>query len=104
MLKFLKKQKYLQKDKENFYLSRNELRLLAYELLEKEKHNDAIELFQLNIRLFPEFASLYYNLGEAYVLNGNEELAVSMYKKAIEINPYNQYYKIKLDDLEKGLK
>jgi cytochrome c-type biogenesis protein CcmH/NrfG len=43
----------------------------------------------LLISEFPNSANGYDSIGEAYYLNGNNDLALVNYKKALELNPTN---------------
>jgi hypothetical protein len=63
--KYLEKQQHLQKDKENFYFSSLEIRILAYQRLMDKKMDDAIEMFQWYVRLFPKYAWAYGLLGSS---------------------------------------
>jgi CubicO group peptidase (beta-lactamase class C family) len=47
----------------------------------------AIELFKLNIELFPNIANCYDSYGEALLLKGDTINSVKAYKKALELNP-----------------
>jgi tetratricopeptide (TPR) repeat protein len=99
--KYLEKQQHLQKDEENYYFSSFEIRILGYQRLMDEKVNDAIEVFQWYVKLFPKYAWAYGLLGEAYAVKGNMPLAKENTKKAIALNPYNRYFQMELENLEK---
>lgn len=60
---------------------------LGYDLLFDKKLNDALEIFKLNVELFPDIANCWDSYGEALLKIGNKEAALSAYKKALEINP-----------------
>jgi len=66
-----------------------ELNTLGYQLLQLKKVAEAIEIFKLNVEAYPEAANAYDSLGEAYLVNGDKELAISNYKKSLELNPQN---------------
>lgn len=69
--------------------SEGELNMLGYQILAKDRTKDAIEIFKLNIEMFPAASNPYDSLGEAYLKDGNKELALAAYKKAVELNPAN---------------
>lgn len=71
------------------FADENELNQLGYKLIEKEKLEEAIKIFQLLISEFPNSANPYDSMGEAYYLNGNNDLALFNYKKSLELNPNN---------------
>ncbi|MEO6696177.1 MAG: hypothetical protein ABIY50_02010 [Ignavibacteria bacterium] len=74
-------------DKYNF--KENQLNTLGYQLLQAGKTKEAIEILKLNIEAFPNSANVYDSMGEAYMINGNKELARMNYEKSLEINPAN---------------
>jgi tetratricopeptide (TPR) repeat protein len=69
--------------------SESELNELGYELLGENKTQDAIEILKLNGEAFPSSWNVYDGLGEAFMKNGNKELAIENYKKSLELNPQN---------------
>ena len=86
----VKKYRELKTMKPNDYIfSEGQLNNLGYQLMGKEKINDAIEIFKLNVEAYPEASNPYDSLGEAYMKNGNKELAIKNYKKSLELNPDN---------------
>ena len=69
--------------------SESELNELGYQLLGINKTQDAIELLKLNVEAFPSSWNVYDGLGEAFMKNGNKELAIENYGKSLELNPKN---------------
>lgn len=59
----------------------------GYQYLQKKQFEQAITLFKLNAEVYPESANVYDSLGEAYVKNGQPELAEENYRKALAIDP-----------------
>jgi len=72
-----------------FDFSETELNTLGYQLLGMKRTKDAIEIFKLNVEMFPKSANPYDSLGETYLADGNKELALANYKKAVELDPKN---------------
>jgi CubicO group peptidase (beta-lactamase class C family) len=66
-----------------------ELNTLGYQLLQMNKIAEAIEIFKLNVEAYPNAANTYDSLGEAYLAHGDKELAITNYKKAVELDPKN---------------
>jgi CubicO group peptidase (beta-lactamase class C family) len=60
---------------------------LGYTLLNSNRNKEAIEVFKLNVEAFPESANVYDSLAEAYMKNGDNELAIKYYKKTLEMIP-----------------
>jgi CubicO group peptidase (beta-lactamase class C family) len=69
--------------------SEPELNTLGYQLLRERKIKEAIEVFKLNVELYPKGFNTYDSLGEAYMVSGNNELAALNYKKSLELNAQN---------------
>jgi len=76
---------------------------LGYSFLQNGKTRDAIELFKLNTIAYPDSWNVYDSLGEAYLKDGQKELAIKNYEKALELNPDNTNAKQVLKEL-KGAK
>ena len=52
------------------------LNLLGYQLLQEGKTKQAIELFKLNTEAYPTSANTYDSLGDAYLADGQNDLAL----------------------------
>jgi dienelactone hydrolase len=66
-----------------------ELNALGYELLFTGRVKDAVEIFRLNVEMYPQGFNTYDSLGEAYLAAGERELAIKNYRKSLELNPQN---------------
>jgi dienelactone hydrolase len=66
-----------------------ELNALGYELLFTGRVREAVEIFKLNVEMYPQGFNTYDSLGEAYLAAGERELAVRNYKRSLELNPGN---------------
>jgi CubicO group peptidase (beta-lactamase class C family) len=60
---------------------------IGYDLLNDNMVDEAIELFKLNIDLFPTIANCWDSYAEALLKKGDKTGAIAAYKKALEINP-----------------
>ena len=69
--------------------SEPQLNRLGYQLLQMNRAGDAIEIFKVNVEIFPQGFNVYDSLGEAYMVNGDKQLAIQNYKKSLELNPKN---------------
>lgn len=82
------------------YLTANwTLNYLGYLLLQKEHGAKAEEIFKFNIELEPDNAVWHDSLGDCYRKLNQPEQAIQSYKKALEINPDQDYTREKLMDL-----
>jgi tetratricopeptide (TPR) repeat protein len=62
---------------------------LGYQLLGINRVQDAIEIFKLNVKEYPDAFNPYDSLGEGYMIAGEKEQAMKYYKKSLELNPDN---------------
>ncbi len=88
------------KTSNTYYLKEEEMNNVGYALLQQNKLNDALEVFNYNVELFPESANVYDSLGECYLKMNNTELALKNYKKSILINPENSNAKQVIEKIE----
>lgn len=78
-----------QNDK-SYTLSENEMNRVGYYFLQNSKAKEAIEVFKMNVVVFPESSNVYDSLGEAYYSDQQYELALSNYNKSLQLNPENE--------------
>jgi len=71
------------------FKNEDELTMYGYSLLWSNKVIEAIEIFKLIVEQFPNSSNPYDSLAEAYMMNGNNELAILNYEKSLELNPNN---------------
>jgi Tfp pilus assembly protein PilF len=62
---------------------------LGYEFLYNNKNEEALKVFNLNIRAYPHRWNVYDSMAEAFMLDGENDKAIEYYKKSAEINPDN---------------
>lgn len=75
------------------------LNFFGYELMNDNKLDEAIEVFKLNTRLFPDEPNVWDSMGEAYMNKGENEKAIENYKKVLELDPNNPNAKKMLEKL-----
>ncbi|MFP2960732.1 serine hydrolase [Myxococcus sp. 1LA] len=91
----------LKKTKEAQYdFSERHLNTVGYQLLRTGRTADAIEVFKLNVEMFPEGANCHDSLGEAYAAHGDKAQAIASYRKSLELDPKNQNAEEMLKKLE----
>jgi predicted alpha/beta superfamily hydrolase len=82
---------------------------LGYELLSGGKKDEAIAVFELNVKQNPNSANVYDSLAEAYEKNGQLDLAEINYEKAVQLGTRNdapslRLYQINFERVSKALK
>jgi glyoxylase-like metal-dependent hydrolase (beta-lactamase superfamily II) len=86
----LDKYKEIRTQKEQkYYFDEAEFNRLGYRLLGGKRISEAIEVFKMNIEMYPDSWNVYDSLGEAYMENGQNDLAVEYYQKSLKLNPQN---------------
>lgn len=73
----------------NFNLIENEVNAWGYLLVSQKKPAEALEIFKLNVYLYPKSGNVYDSLAEAYQNAGNKELAIYNYEQSLKFDPKN---------------
>lgn len=68
-----------------------DLNRLGYRLLAKGKLQDAIAVFELNVREHQLSYNVYDSLGDAYLRAGNRLAGLKGYQRSLELNPENDH-------------
>ena len=82
-----------------YNFAETELNQLGYQLLQMKKVTAAIEIFKLNVEMYPQSSNAYDSLGEGYMLHGDKDLSIANYKKSLELDPKNTNATAKLAEL-----
>jgi len=85
----------------DIYLEESAINGVGYYFIGQGDVTGAIEIFKLNVELFPASANVYDSLGEAYMKNGDKEEAIANYRRSLELNPENENAAQMLEELEK---
>ncbi|MCJ8211866.1 beta-lactamase family protein [Mucilaginibacter sp. RS28] len=80
----------LKKNNPHFLLTENEVNNWGYNLISQKKLKEALEIFRLNVYLFPASANVYDSLGELYEELGNTDLAIQNYERSLKLDPKNE--------------
>ncbi|HEY1472201.1 MAG TPA: serine hydrolase [Candidatus Acidoferrum sp.] len=72
------------------HLDEGTLNSLGYMLLASGKTSDAIAAFQRNVVEYPKSGNACDSLAEAYMKNGQNDLAIENYEKSLQLDPKNQ--------------
>lgn len=84
---FVKKEKKANPD---FNPQEVELNNWAYRMMTTNHKKEALEIFKLNVYLFPDSWNVYDSYGEVLLKTGDKNKGIEMYKKSIELNPDNE--------------
>lgn len=63
---------------------------LGYSKVRDNKFEEAVEIFKINVALYPHKSNPYDSLGEGYWMMKDTANAIASYKKALSINPENR--------------
>jgi pimeloyl-ACP methyl ester carboxylesterase len=63
------------------------LNRLGYDLLGQERTDEAVAVFELNVRERPDAWNPHDSLGDAYHAAGETEKAIASYRRSLELNP-----------------
>jgi CubicO group peptidase (beta-lactamase class C family) len=70
-------------------LSERDWNRIGYQLLTRGKTVDAIAVFELNARMFPDSANAHDSLGEALMTAGRTNEAIASYELSLKLDPSN---------------
>lgn len=77
----------------------DDLNRLGYKYLGNDQIDEALLIFRLNIKAYPESFNVYDSYGEALLKNEDIENAIINYQKSLELNPENTHAQTKLEEL-----
>jgi len=81
--------------------SSNMLNMIGYTLIREDLPKIAIQIFELNTRLYPKEANPYDSLAEAYMISGDIPKSKENYQKALKLDPNYENSQRMLKKLEK---
>ena len=97
----LKKFKEIRSDPRNeLYFEESEFNAMGYRLMGAGKMREAIEIFRLNVAMYPESANVYDSLAEACLHWGDKYNTIQYYKKSLELNPQNENARSRLERMD----
>jgi beta-lactamase regulating signal transducer with metallopeptidase domain len=101
----LKKLKQLEESGEtDVYFKEGEFNTLGYVFLYNKKVDEAITVFKVNVKMYPDSWNVYDSLGEGLLAAGKFDKSRKYYEKSIAMNPENENGRkmlAKIDELEK---
>ena len=91
----------LKSDFPTYYIfEENELNILGNYFMYYKNYANAIQIFNLNVSEYPNSGNVYDSLGDAYMKNGQNKLAIKNFEKSLELNPDNKNAKEQLNKLK----
>ena len=90
-----------EKDPSILMFSERQMNTLGYEYLFNGRIKEAIQLFKLNVDIYPGSFNVYDSLAEGYMIDEQYELAILFYQKSLELNPGNSNATEKLAEIKK---
>jgi D-alanyl-D-alanine-carboxypeptidase/D-alanyl-D-alanine-endopeptidase len=79
----------MKKQHPELYLAEDYVNSWGYSLLRQGKKQPALELFKLNVQLYPASANTYDSLAEVYEATGDRDAAIQNYRRSLLLNPAN---------------
>ena len=81
-----------------------DLNAWGYRLLRQQRTSDALAVFKLAVQLYPDSANGHDSLAEAGEAAGDQALAISHYRRSVELDADNRHAIERLKQLEKNEK
>ena len=69
-------------------------------LLKKNRIKESLEFLNFAVQEYPQSTYIYTTLGEAYFKNGDKQMAVDSFKKALKSDPTNEEAETRLNQLQ----
>ncbi|OGU73062.1 MAG: hypothetical protein A2V93_00495 [Ignavibacteria bacterium RBG_16_34_14] len=76
-------------ERDDYDFSEAQLNTLGYNYLGQDKVDIAIEIFRLNMEVYPDAFNTYDSYAEGLMVKGDKEGAIKYYEKSLELNPGN---------------
>lgn len=83
------------------YFDERELNTLGYRLLGRNRVSQALFIFELTAKRFPDSWNAHDSLGEAYMKAGRVKDAVRSFERSLRLNPANENARKKLEALRR---
>ena len=73
---------------EKYYITNaNVLNAMGYNLINQNRLEEALVVFQTNLKLYPHVANCYDSLAECFMNMGNDQKAIEYYQMAYDMIP-----------------
>lgn len=82
-------EKIMRENRDDLLIHEGRINMFGYKLMGMNKLVEAIMVLRLNVAAFPKAFNTYDSLGEAYMRDGQNDLAIQNYRKSLALNPEN---------------
>jgi tetratricopeptide (TPR) repeat protein len=82
-------------------INEDHINRIGYQELRDKNYKYAIDIFKINVALYPNSNNVYDSLGDAFRKSGDTAQAIVNYKKSLELDSSNSRVKRKLNKLER---
>jgi two-component SAPR family response regulator len=89
------------KDSLDSAIKESDFNSFGYKELRNKNFEKAIQIFSINVALYPNSSNVYDSLGEAYMKSGDTINAINNYKKSLALDSENKRAKRNIKRLEK---
>jgi tetratricopeptide (TPR) repeat protein len=90
------------RDKDGPVFDEADFNALGYKLMQENKLEEAVYIFEKGAKLYPDSWNAYDSLGECLAKAGKKERAIESYRKSLELNPGNKNGRAAMQQLEQG--
>ncbi len=73
-----------------YNVSEEAINSFGFELLNSKKAKEALAIFELNTKLYPDKYNTFDSLGECLLILGKKDKAIKAYRKSLDLNPKNE--------------
>lgn len=77
-------------DSTSVLINERDFNSIGYKLLREKEYQNAIDMFKMNVALYPQSDNVYDSLADAYLRHGDSLQAFNNYKIALEYNSGNK--------------
>jgi tetratricopeptide (TPR) repeat protein len=82
-----------------YYYSAGTLNQIGYDLLSADRIEDALRVFQLNAKEYPEDWNSFDSYGDALMTAGRKDMAIGQFERARALDPSQEHPRSMLRDL-----
>lgn len=81
----------------------NTINTIGYVLLGLSRADEAVKVFEMNVKEHPKSGMVFDSLGEGYLAVKNYKLALANYTKSLELDPQNNNAENKIKEIRQAM-